>query len=236
MKNQAFILICFLAFTFIETTKAQDILLISSSSDAQSDTRQALWLNGSSFEIAGPQELNRMDFNLYEYKVIIVCDNWDAALSDAIVEHRIGLESFARRGGVVVYLFSGNPTYEQLYRKTWQALSLQLKRVSSSAEDPEIGVINPDQSAHRLAQRFANNYLGMFTHYGFENPNETWQTIAYTESSKVPIMLESDIGRGKIIAVSILHLTEYFQRKYHYYAMFRNIINYSLDNTYTRER
>jgi hypothetical protein len=130
MKSQTAIFICLLMLTQTETAQADDILLLSTSSEAQSDTRQALWLYGASFDIAGPEELNRMDFNLYEYKVIVVSDDWNDTLTELIQRHRIGLESFAKRGGVVIYLFSGNPSYEKNYIATWQALSLQLKRVS----------------------------------------------------------------------------------------------------------
>jgi len=227
MKNQTAFLFCFLILVPLEMAIAQDILLISGSPDAQSETRRALWLNGESFKTAGPEDLNRMDFNLCEYKVIMICEDWDAALSDAIVDHHLGLEYFARRGGVVVCLFSGEPANEKEYRKTWQALPLQLKRVSGSAGEPEPGVIDPEQSAHPLVKRFANNYLGMVSHYGLIPPDEKWRTIAYTESSGIPIILELDAGDGKIMAVSILHLTANYQQKFHYTTLFRNIVGYA---------
>ena len=229
MKSQTLILICLLMLTQTETTQAEDILLLSSSSEAQSDTRRALWLYGASFDIAGPEEMNRMDFNLYEYKVIVVSDDWNDTLTELIRRHRIGLESFAKRGGVVVYLFSGDPSHEKKYTTTWQAISLQLRRVSCNAQYPELGVIDPDHSKHPMVKRFANNYLGMSTHYGFENPSDKWQKIAYTESSSVPIILESNIGYGKMVTVSISNLTKYYLQKFHYSTLFRNIINYSLD-------
>lgn len=229
MKIQSFILISFLILAPFEIVNTQDILLMSSSSDAQSDTRCAMSLYGASFDIAGPEELSRMDFNLQEYKAIMVCEDWDTGLSDVIIEHHIGLENFARRGGVLVFLFSGNLENYQEYSEAWQALSLQLKRVSNKDREPEIGVFDPDHSAHPLTKRFANNYLGMFTHYGFENPAETWETIAYAGSSKVPIMLESETGNGKIVVVSILDLTKNYQQKYHYTNLFGNIVRYCLD-------
>ena len=107
--------------------------------------------------------------------------------------------------------------------------------ISSNAQNPELGVIDPDHSSHPIVKRFANNYLGMSTYYGFENPSEKWQKIAYTESSNIPIILESNIGYGKMVTVSISNLTKYYLQKFHYSTLFRNIINYSLDYSVGQE-